>query len=605
MQVMSRQQRLAWNKLPLSERRKLCNATREKTRVRSDRVEAREQRLEDIAVFDVETNPFDNVEETKVVPFLAVLYRDDAEPVVIWDEDFDSFTDRCIAAIEALPRRFLVYAHNGGRFDFLFMLHKFRGKVMFKGRGLMRATIGNHELRDSFHLIPEKLAAFQKDEFDYTKLFPEQRNLHREEIIRYCTNDCRYTLATVKAFIKEYGFKLTIGQAALSELKKHYKFDRMGEHLDAQIRPFYFGGRVECLQGAGRFVGPYKLYDVNSMYPNAMANYRHPVSLASIDFRYDEAPNDNTVFIRLRCSNDRALIGHGLGDGFKPHAVKEHESFGIFSAEIKKGEFRTTKFEYDVAMKYGLLENVEILECIDFHDMTDFSDFILPRYAKRELLKAWIEQNKGSNTQEFMEAVRNSIFLKLLLNNAYGKFAQNPKKFMEQFITDLDCTPEGYSDDADWTCDHYDSFLHWFTPASEKRFNNVAVAASITGAARSVLLEAIQNSDDAIYCDTDSLICRGLNNVEFSASKLGAWDLEAEFDEVLIIGKKTYAARNTVTKKQKLRAKGLSGLKWEDYLDMLDGRTIHTTAKGVTLYKDGTQEYLKRRGRVTAPRKAA
>jgi DNA polymerase type B, organellar and viral len=605
MQVMSRLQRLAWDALPLSERRKIRNAEREKTRTRPDRDEARARRQEDIAVFDVETDPFDNANDEKVLPFLAVLYRDDAEPVVIWDEDYDSFCERCYNAIEQLPRRFIVYAHNGGRFDWLFLVHRFRGKVTFKGRGLMSARIGNHELRDSYHLIPEKLAAFQKDEFDYSKLTKARRNDHREEITNYCIGDCRYTLQTVKAFIAEYGPKLTIGQAALAELKKHYKFDRMGERLDKHIRQFFYGGRVECLQGSGRFVGPFKLYDVNSMYPNAMANFRHPASLASIDYRNGEQPNANTYFIRLRCRNNGALVGNGFPDGYRVQAALGATQ-GIFSAEKREGEFRTTKWEYDVAMKYGLLEDVEILECIDFHDTTDFSDFILPRYAKRELLKQWLADHAHlRGTAEFIEVARNSIFLKLLLNNAYGKFAQNPEKFMEQYLTDLDEYPEGWSDQDEWTCDSYDTFLHWQTAAKEKRYNNVAVAASITGAARSVLLEAIQNAFDPIYCDTDSLICRELRNVEFSPSRLGAWDLEAEFDEVLIVGKKMYAARNSVTNKQKLRAKGVSGLIWDDYLAMLKGRTVCTTSKGVTIYKDGTQQYLKRNVKVTAPRKAA
>src|SRR6185312_8763742 len=53
---------------------------------------------------------------------------------------------------------------------------------------------------------------------------------------------------------------------------------KIGEHTDEQLRPWFFGGRVECLAGAGHFVagnGGYKLYDVNSMYPSAMANGLH------------------------------------------------------------------------------------------------------------------------------------------------------------------------------------------------------------------------------------------------------------------------------------------------------------------------------------------
>src|SRR6202020_1341429 len=145
-----------------------------------------------------------------------------------------------------------------------------------------------------------------------------------------------------------------------------------------------------------------------------------------------------------------------------------------------------------------------------------------------------------------------------------------PKEWME-FLQEMnDDDRHKYS----FPCERTDDFLVWSKPSPGRRYNNVATAASITGAARAVLLEAIQNSVDPIYCDTDSLICKSLSGVQIHKSILGTWDLEAEFDRVIIAGKKTYACEvrgypDGHDKRIKVRAKGGSGLKWPDFEAML------------------------------------
>jgi DNA polymerase elongation subunit (family B) len=151
------------------------------------------------------------------------------------------------------------------------------------------------------------------------------------------------------------------------------------------------------------------------------------------------------------------------------------------------------------------------------------------------------------------------------------------------------------------------SYAIWERPAPGFRFNNVATAASITGAARAVLLEAIQNADDPIYCDTDSLICRDLKNTRLHKTELGAWDTEKELDEVLIAGKKTYAYKvaglpDGHKDRIIVRSKGASDRTWQDVERMIAGETIDAIAKGPTLTKYGTQMYMRRALRATTPR---
>ncbi len=582
--------------------------TRQELRKR-ERDAARIARTTNIAILDMETDPFDDERKETIKPFLAVLYRDDAEPVVIWEEDEDEFIAAVIRAIEELPGRFTIYAHNGGKFDYMFLIKRLRGRVSFKGRGLMCARIGKHEIRDSFHIIPERLANWQKDSFDYAKLKRNVRHKWRAEIIRYCINDCRYLLDIVKKFIGDYGLKLSIGQAAQSVLRESYKVERMGEQSDAFLRNYFFGGRVECLRGRGWFGGilrglGYALYDVNSMYPDRMAACRHPIG-NSFNVR-SGAPTDETIFLELTCRNFGALVKRGED--------------GEVTADFASGTFRTTIWEYQTALKYGLIENVKIKWCIDFPLRSDFSLFINPLYEKRQATKRALKLlTPGSH--EFNDKKKDDIFYKLILNNAYGKFAQNPRRFKECHITDPEERPSEDNDiqqqlvdagreKSSWgvlpTFECKDYWI-WERPQKFHRFNNVATAASITGAARAKLMEAIHLAIDPIYCDTDSVICRGMAGMDLHEERLGAWKKEYDLDEVLIAGKKLYACKvaglpDGHKDRIKVRSKGVAGLTWEKLERMIADEVVTMVNPAPTMNKRGDQFYMRRNVRATVGR---
>lgn len=256
-----------------------------------------EEKLERVAVLDFETDPFNNQKpDDKIYPFAACLYSDQFEPVIIWNSNFSSFIIELLLALEKLPGDFVIYAHNGGKFDFMFLVKHLIGKISFKGRGIMSAQIGRHELRDSFHIIPEKLANYKKDVFDYESLTKKNREKKKDQIIKYMVNDCIYLFDIVKSFLSEFGFKISIGQAAWAEIKKDYTIKSIGENTDAVLREYFFGGRVECLAGMGHFKGAYKLIDLNSAYPAVMAYQKHPIG-NNYDFRRRGGINENTCFI--------------------------------------------------------------------------------------------------------------------------------------------------------------------------------------------------------------------------------------------------------------------------------------------------------------------
>lgn len=567
-------------------------------------------RLENIAILDMETDPFDNLHTNeKISPFLAVLYSDQFEPIVIWEQDNAAFVKATIAAIAALPGSFTIYAHNGGKFDFLFLIAGIRGSVAFKGRGIMSCNIGSHQLRDSFHIIPERLANYKKDTFDYQKLKRASRDRFKSEAIEYCINDCRFLFDLIKKFLTQHGFKISIGAAALSLIRENYRIETLTEAQDEAIRPFYFGGRVECIAGKGLFADrTFKLHDINSEYPWAMAEHLHPIGSEYI-FR-GGLPGSNTCFVELSAFSNSAFF-------------MRNEQTHTSKITYGHGTFCTTIHEYRQAKELGLIDNIKIIRCVDNVNQTDFKLFVYPLYEGRAKLKELMETLTENDTI-YLETKGDMLIVKLVMNNGYGKFASNPRKYKDHYLTDPYERPP--SESGEWG--HHPAFENeqywiWARPTERQKFINVGTAASITGAARARLMRAIHFARNPIYCDTDSLICEELRGEEIHQSKLGAWNLEAELSEVIICGKKQYAYIKKKDGKPVVKCKGAlsatyiksdAGLwivkqpeqrpiTYDDMKLLLIGEEISNTAAGPTLTRRSTQSYITRRIRATAPSK--
>lgn len=562
--------------------------------MRSKRRRAREKkrRLEEIAVLDFETDEFDHDKpENLVLPFLAVLYRLNHEPIVIWDEDHESLIRKVIAQIEMLEGRYTIYAHNGGRFDYKYLLPHLRGEIKFKGNSIMKATIGEHELRDSLHILPTSLASLQKDEFDYTKMNKKVRNKHREEIIRYCVNDCKYALEFIMHFVEKHGFKISIGQAAYSQVKSLYpQIENLSQGQDKIFRQFFFGGRVECFEGVIHYKGPLKYIDLNSAYPAVMAYVKHPIGKTWIR---SKVITRDTFFIELSCNSKGALILRDKGED------------GTWRTRAPHGyhRFYTTIHEYKAAMDLGLLSDIEIHATHNCPLSTTFADFVIPRYNERRKITAEMKNHlKGSASWSHMN--KDQTIIKFELNNGYGKFAQNPERYFETWITKPGEVPDKEEAGDGWQVNtRSENYWLWRKPNEDFRYNNVATGASITGAQRAVLLRAIHAVKRPLYCDTDSIICEDTGNLELDDTKLGMWKIECELDELYINGKKHYAYHDPDKSEEKawtVRCKGAGGITLEQIKEINQGARILVKPKGITLYNDGRQEYIGRTVRQTA-----
>lgn len=472
-----------------------------------------------IGAFDFETDPFKH--DRVPYPFSWGFYNGEE----YWEHWGDDSVEAFIDFLDNLDEPHLIYAHNGGKFDYIYLMKYFSGDIKIVNGRVLEVQYGKHILRDSYAILPVPLASSnEKIDIDYSKMERDVREEHKQEILEYLRADCEVLHKMVSLFRDEFGDRLTIGGTAMNELKKFHPFEPVGEMFDEYMRPFYFGGRCQAFE-KGIIKDDIKVYDVNSMYPHAMKNFRHPFD---DEFYECDTITEETFFIEWSGKN------HG--------AVPVRTKTGL-DFNVKEGRFFTTIHEWEAGIDTGTIEPIEVHRTINFVKWTTFGEFIDHFFEKRDQAKR--------NDDLF-----HNIFYKLILNSSYGKFAQNPVNYKEWEITGIDEYLEGYDEDGCVIQQHMD-YAIWGKPVTMFSYFNVAVAASITGASRSVILRALAKADRPLYCDTDSIICRNLDGVEMDSFKLGAWDLEATGTTMAIAGKKLYALYDN-DNCVKLASKGVS-----------------------------------------------
>ena len=471
-----------------------------------------------VAVIDLETDPFKH--GRLPAPFAAGFF--DGETYQdFWGADC---CEQLLHFLYRYPEPLLIYAHNGGKFDFFYILDALENPVKIINGRIVEAALGKHKIRDSYAIIPVPLSAYQKDEIDYGIFESDERNKpdNKATILHYLAKDCEYTYKLVSAFVERFGTKLTIGGTAISKLRELHDFRRGNETHDEEFRPYYFGGRVQAFR-TGIIPGDWKIFDVNSMYPHVMRNCLHPTGL-----RFAQVAKP-----RLTLSGNLAGFGErpyfieieGINRGAFPTRTKEGLDF-----TCGKGIYKTMSHELKAALKHKLFTPTKIHSARVPHQSISFADYVETYVAEKIAAKKC-----GDKVTE--------IFSKLLLNSAYGKFGQNPENYFDYMIIRNLCElPQDEYDAGLWRLyELHDEFAIWRKKSDRKSYFDVATAASITSASRAMLLDAISTAKNPIYCDTDSIICESFAGTVHD-SALGAWKCEGEADTLAIAGKKLYAA---------------------------------------------------------------
>lgn len=149
----------------------------------------------EVFVIDCETDPFLYGREPK--PFIWGCYSEKS--------GFHYF-DTAESLLETLyDKHAVVFAHNGGRFDFLFLQDYF---IPWSSVRLINGRVASFKLndcifRDSFLILPTALRNYKKDKIDYSIMEKSERSKPEnfKKILSYLEADCRYLHELVMGFV--------------------------------------------------------------------------------------------------------------------------------------------------------------------------------------------------------------------------------------------------------------------------------------------------------------------------------------------------------------------------------------------------------------------
>lgn len=406
-----------------------------------------------------------------------------------------------------------IYAHNGGKFDFLPIIEECsKRKLTYKitqiaGRvAQLKVTVsGNSQIvfRDSICILPDKLSNltttfdvehkklehtidFEKEEFD-----PKNR-----KHLLYLAHDLKGTYEVITKFftsekVRDVKPRLTIASTALAVHRTMLKASVRTTHQGVQnfCRDGYYGGRVEVFNHEGFNLN---CYDFNSIYPFCMKTF--PIPLEYIG----SAQNHQQFGFHKVTVKSPDLYIPVLPLKFEGKLIFPNGEFtGVFfSEELKLAEkhgYKITKYFYGERFS----------ECHDF--FTEYVDFF---YALRKL-------HKGKSLD---------YIAKLFLNALYGKFGQR-----EQFQTLRTFVKDNKNVFSMFGNEEIFNKFGLIVEKTRQRSPHmmVHIAAAITSYAKIHLYnEGLLKSEDLNYCDTDSLYTPDFFN---SSSDLGS--LKKEYPE--------------------------------------------------------------------------
>jgi len=519
-----------------------ANITKRSTKRNTKKSKTARASEREIIAADSETDPF--LAGRIPRPFIWGAYNGDEYWEFRNDGTHGPLTDSyaCTRAFVEFVRErdCIVYAHNGGKFDWHFLLDELTPNqplMVINGR-LAKFTIGKAEFRDSFNIMPMPLSAVQKTEIDYAKFEPDVRHLHMEEISAYLKDDCVYLHGMLTAFIAEFGMHLTQAGASVKAWERitGEKAPVTSPDFYADIAPHYYGGRVQCFR-AGEVKFPFKIVDINSAYPFAMMRW-HPYGDTVMEQRY--LPDDDDTISRCFIT----LTADALG----AFPLRAGDGSLIFPDDGTAHTFHITGWEYLAARDTGALRNATVLAVKVLGDKIEFGEYLEHFYSMKTESKR-LGYRDGA-WHDIAQKARYE-FSKRFLNSLYGKFGANPEHYEEFTVVkpqhiDAACEEDGFG----FVCELGDLALVSKPLSPERqRYYNVAVAASVTGFVRAYLWQAIVTArkagGDVLYCDTDCIWTTATGAMRIDANELGAWDVEAECTYGAIAGKKLYAAETT------------------------------------------------------------
>lgn len=333
-------------------------------------------------------------------------------------------------------------------------------------------------------------------------------------------------------FHSDYGdTTFNANSALLVELERSQ--EAKGIHLhrligvqEASLRPFYRGGRVDCVMTDFYYEGEVFAIDINSSYPNVAANYKHPYTSGYQEV--SDVVSRQTRFVKWR----------GLSEGLVPHVDK----FFNVNYEFRLGEFYTCIQEFKFGLKHNLIRVDEIVACYNFSlsSLATMNEY----FEQTDLMKG---------IAEMLGTKQDRDFYKLQANIVIGKLATDPRgrkewRAFHHKAKDFDGYELTYpefkvNDELQFSLGVKPQVFHPYM--FDKKLVNVSTAASINSQARVNLVDACLKIRDAggtlLYCDTDCIFATKVpETIKLHPHKLGHWKTEAVGNRLYIQQGKHY-----------------------------------------------------------------
>lgn len=569
----------------------------------------------------------------------------------------DVNNDNCLLKSEQLVEQFLkvcfkckdnsiIYFHNFGKFDSIFILHKIFHDPEYTINIISRRNIFYEVkiiskdkktiiFRDSYLLFPKSLVDFGQT-FAISKILLDNKikfnhNITLEdfktkkfilEYKTYCIND---TLILQKAFSKYYAFILkqfginlieclTLASLSFKIFRKNYYPNKIENYPifksygnnDNFIRESYRGGIVDTFK-------PYLEngyhYDINSLYPYIMKTFSMPISNPKY-IRCDNTFNIDKFFgfikVNVVCPKDVYI----------PALAINHPQYGLISPT---GEFSGVFFSEEI--KYALSLNCgykfEYIKGYSFDQGILFDEYVTDLYNLRV---------KHKNTS--LDSI-----IKLLMNSLYGRFGMSPNNrqtkvlnLNNQLDSELYYKLEAIqsldeiarfdniciiSQDTIKTYEQLTKELEMNVISTEEyslalyqndlknNISNIAVhvASAITAYARIHIHKyKLKYQENLYYSDTDSLIVsQPIDDSDISETELGKFKLEERIEIGYFIAPKLYFMKinNTLVKS---KTKGLdvnSKLTLEDFQKLFEGKGVVVKDIKNSFFKDLQNFFVK------------
>lgn len=451
-----------------------------------------------------------------------------------------------------------VFAHFGGKFDFLFLLkeamrfEKCKVETLVpRGSSILyfelQFTTGKRYIfRDSSALLPFALKSItenfgvesKKKEWDHSKT-----KGYSKELSDYLFTDCKGLHESLEKFyswplIEKAGPAFTIAGQAMRVLRTYLEEELWGLNDKASdfCRNAYLGGRVEIFRPFCK-TGPLYEYDVNSLYPYVMRENWFPVGNGF--FTYEYQPK---------------ALGIYQAEAFAPETIDipclgiVRENKFIFPVGHFEGHWTTTEIEY--AKTQGYKFKIK-------------KGYVFPE--KRQLFKSFIDDLYNIRLTSPKNSV-SEIIAKLLMNSSYGRFGMDLEKENISFSMN-----EGSKEYQLLKIGSKNVQLYK-EPVRLKTFSHVGVAAFVTSYARLHMHRLFGSlGKDLFYTDTDSIFT---TRVLEHGKSLGALKLESEFENAVFLLPKTYYAKGST--KNKIAMKGFDKKKiqafdYDDFHNALEG----------------------------------